>query len=85
MYIQNVNCTFLSLESIELKCVYFCMSFFQTYKAIFENIAQTNYVTVIISAICMVILYIVKVHINQRFKHKLKLPVPIELLVVSNY
>lgn len=61
------------------------MSFFQTYKAIFENIAQTNYVTVIISAICMVILYIVKVHINQRFKHKLKIPVPIELLVVSNY
>nr|XP_022321583.1 solute carrier family 26 member 10-like isoform X1 [Crassostrea virginica]XP_022321584.1 solute carrier family 26 member 10-like isoform X1 [Crassostrea virginica]XP_022321585.1 solute carrier family 26 member 10-like isoform X1 [Crassostrea virginica] len=53
-----------------------------TYKAIFENIAQTNYVTVIISAICMVILYIVKVHINQRFKHKLKIPVPIELLVV---
>ena len=59
------------------------MPFFQTYKAIFENIAQTNYVTVIISAICMVILYIVKVHINQRFKHKLKIPVPIELLVVS--
>lgn len=85
MCIQKVNCTFLSLESIELKCVYFSMSFFQTYKAIFENIAQTNYVTVIISAICMVILYIVKVHINQRFKHKLKIPVPIELLVVSNY
>uniref|UniRef100_K1P2Z7 Prestin n=1 Tax=Magallana gigas TaxID=29159 RepID=K1P2Z7_MAGGI len=53
-----------------------------TYKAIFENLAKTNYVTVIISAICMVILYIVKVHINQRFKHKLKIPVPIELLVV---
>ncbi|XP_048774241.1 prestin-like isoform X2 [Ostrea edulis] len=53
-----------------------------TYKAIIENLPNTNYVTVIISAICMVILYIVKVQINQRFKHKLKVPVPIELLVV---
>ncbi|XP_061163701.1 prestin-like isoform X1 [Saccostrea echinata] len=53
-----------------------------TYKAIFENIAKTNYVTVIISAICMVILYIVKVQINHRFKHKLKIPIPIELFVV---
>lgn len=63
--------------------IYVLVFLFQTYKAIIENLPNTNYVTVIISAICMVILYIVKVQINQRFKHKLKVPVPIELLVVS--
>ncbi|KAK3099221.1 hypothetical protein FSP39_001159 [Pinctada imbricata] len=53
-----------------------------TYKAIITNITSLNPVTVIISAICIVILYIVKVQINQRFKSKLKIPVPIELIVV---
>jgi hypothetical protein len=30
----------------------------------------------------MVFLYIVKVHINERFKQKLPVPIPVELIVV---
>jgi len=56
---------------------------FQTYKAIFENIAKTNLATLITSAICIIVIYLVKVQINQRFKAKLKIPLPIELVVVS--
>lgn len=55
---------------------------FNTYRAIFENIGKTNSATVIMSAICIVILYLVKVQVNQRFKNKLKIPIPIELIVV---
>ncbi|XP_005106268.2 sulfate transporter [Aplysia californica] len=53
-----------------------------TYVAIFENIPDTNVATLILSVICMIILYIVKVHVNMRYKTKLKMPVPIELIVV---
>ncbi|KAL3878616.1 hypothetical protein ACJMK2_030950 [Sinanodonta woodiana] len=53
-----------------------------TYYYIFQRIAQTNIPTLVISIICMALLYIVKEQVNQRFKKKLKIPVPIELLVV---
>ncbi|XP_053400591.1 solute carrier family 26 member 6-like [Mercenaria mercenaria] len=54
----------------------------KTYALIVHHIAETNYPTLIMSVICMVILYIVKVQVNQRFKAKMKFPVPVELLVV---
>ncbi|KAK3606372.1 hypothetical protein CHS0354_042006 [Potamilus streckersoni] len=54
----------------------------RTWTAIIEVILTTNIATVIISIICVVILYIVKEHVNQRFKHKLKVPIPIEIVVV---
>ncbi|XP_053399637.1 prestin-like isoform X2 [Mercenaria mercenaria] len=54
----------------------------KTYKFIFERISHTNVATLVVSLICIVILYLVKVQINQRFKAKLKIPVPIELVVV---
>jgi solute carrier family 26 protein len=38
---------------------------------------------VIVSVISILLLYIVKVHINERFKHKLPVPIPIELIVVA--
>ncbi|KAK3606362.1 hypothetical protein CHS0354_041998 [Potamilus streckersoni] len=53
-----------------------------TYKYIFQSIVQTNIPTLVISIICMALLYIVKEQVNQRFKKKLKVPIPIELLVV---
>lgn len=55
---------------------------FNTYKAIIENIGDTNPATIIMSAICIVILYIVKVQVNTRFKKHLKIPIPVELVVV---
>ncbi|KAL3878609.1 hypothetical protein ACJMK2_030943 [Sinanodonta woodiana] len=53
----------------------------KTWIAIIEVILKTNIATVLISIISMAILYIVKEHINQRFKHKLKVPIPIEIVV----
>ncbi|XP_060582816.1 prestin-like isoform X2 [Ruditapes philippinarum] len=54
----------------------------KTYALIVHHIAETNYPTLIMSVICMTIIYIVKVQINMRFKAKMKFPVPIELFVV---
>lgn len=54
----------------------------RTYIYIFKHIAQTNLPTLMMSVICIIILYAIKVHVNQRFKSKMKIPVPIELFVV---
>lgn len=40
--------------------------------------------TLIMSVLCMIVLYIVKVQVNQRFKDKMRFPVPVELLVVGD-
>ncbi|OWF37231.1 solute carrier family 26 member 10-like isoform X2 [Mizuhopecten yessoensis] len=53
-----------------------------TYKAIFSSIHEAQLATVVTSAVCIVFIYLVKVQINQRFKDKLKVPLPIELFVV---
>ena len=36
----------------------------------------------VISIISMIFLYIVKIHINEKFKSKLPVPIPVELIVV---
>ncbi|XP_014783600.1 prestin [Octopus bimaculoides] len=53
-----------------------------TYRDIFLNITKTNIAELIMSIICIIILLLVKSCINDRFKHKLKSPIPIELIVV---
>ncbi|GFO10661.1 sulfate transporter-like, partial [Plakobranchus ocellatus] len=53
-----------------------------TYVQVFKELPNTNLATLLLSVICMIILYIVKVYINQRYKTKLKMPVPVELIVV---
>ncbi|GAB1598408.1 prestin-like [Argonauta hians] len=55
---------------------------FFIYRDIFLDIAQTNFAEVIISIVAILILSLVKTCINDRFKHKLKIPIPIELFVV---
>ncbi|XP_052795509.1 sulfate transporter-like isoform X2 [Mya arenaria] len=54
----------------------------KTYALIFHHIGESNVPTLVMSAVCMVILYVVKVHVNQRFKDKMRFPVPVELFVV---
>ncbi|XP_052410244.1 prestin [Carassius gibelio] len=49
--------------------------------AVFRNIASTNVVTLIIGLVCMVFLYIIK-DLNERFKKKLPIPIPGEIIVV---
>jgi hypothetical protein len=56
---------------------------YQTWKDIVMHIPNTNVAAILTSIISMVILYLVKVQINQRFKSKLKIPIPIEIIVVS--
>ncbi|XP_076117313.1 prestin-like [Mytilus galloprovincialis] len=55
----------------------------RTWKDIILNISSTNVAALLTSIVSMVILYIVKVQINQRFKSKLKIPIPIEIIVVA--
>ncbi|KAL8586027.1 hypothetical protein ACOMHN_045413 [Nucella lapillus] len=47
-----------------------------------SNIDHASPATLIISLICMVILYVVKRFVNEKYKSKLRVPVPIELFVV---
>ena len=55
----------------------------QDYIQIFSHIAKTNFATLIISVISMVVIYCVKHFINERYKAKLIVPVPIDLIVVN--
>lgn len=55
-----------------------------TYRDFFKNIEMTNMVTVLLSVVCIVILYCTGRFINQnpKLKPKMFMPVPIELIVV---
>ncbi len=50
---------------------------------IFKNITKINIVTFIISIVSVLFLFIIKTFVNERFKAKLPVPVPIELILVS--
>lgn len=52
------------------------------YKEIFQVIGQTNIASLITTLITMIVIIIVKDCINERFKDKLKIPIPIDLIVV---
>ncbi|XP_052807147.1 sulfate transporter-like [Mya arenaria] len=54
----------------------------QMYIDLFSKIAQTNAAEIIIALMCMITLLLVKLCINERFKDKMKMPVPIDLIVV---
>jgi solute carrier family 26 (sodium-independent chloride/iodide transporter), member 4 len=49
---------------------------------IFKVISQTNWKTFCISVVAIILIYLIKVQINERFKHKLPVPIPVELLAV---
>ncbi|KAI2665420.1 Prestin [Labeo rohita] len=49
--------------------------------AVFRNIASTNLITLIIGLVCTVFLYFIK-DLNERFKKKLPVPIPGEIIVV---
>ncbi|KAK7482058.1 hypothetical protein BaRGS_00026750 [Batillaria attramentaria] len=50
--------------------------------AMLSNIQHTNLATVIISVLSMLIIYLVKRFVNEKYKAKLRIPVPVELFVV---
>lgn len=43
---------------------------------------STNFATISTAVICGVLLYVIKIHVNQRYSRYLKIPIPIELIVV---
>ncbi|XP_064602435.1 prestin-like [Liolophura sinensis] len=54
----------------------------RTYIAIFRDITKTNVADLLIAVISIIVLVLVKECINERFKSKMKMPVPIDLIVV---
>lgn len=53
------------------------------YEIFFKHITETNIVTLITAVASMLSLYLVKECINVRFKSRMRMPVPIELIVVG--
>lgn len=56
---------------------------FQTLIETFQRIGTTNVADLIAGLITIVVCMVVK-EINDRFKHKIRIPIPIEVIVVSN-
>uniref|UniRef100_A0A0X3PQY4 STAS domain-containing protein n=1 Tax=Schistocephalus solidus TaxID=70667 RepID=A0A0X3PQY4_SCHSO len=54
-----------------------------SYYAVLSRLAQTNIATLIISIICIVVLYLFRNLINPRFKKRFKFPIPAEILIVA--
>ncbi|XP_073724658.1 prestin [Misgurnus anguillicaudatus] len=57
------------------------LSVLHSVDAVFRNIASTNIVTLVIGLVCTLFLYGVK-DLNERFKKKLPIPIPGEIIVV---
>lgn len=53
----------------------------QSVKAVFSDITSTNVVTLILGLVCLVFLFVIK-HLNERFKKKLSIPIPGEIIMV---
>ncbi|RNA14745.1 solute carrier family 26 member 6-like [Brachionus plicatilis] len=54
----------------------------KTYIDIFSNLSRAHLATVLISLICLTILMVIKIHINERYSKKMTVPFPTELLIV---
>nr|VZI20239.1 unnamed protein product [Spirometra erinaceieuropaei] len=54
-----------------------------SYYAVLSRLAQTNIATLVISIICIAVLYLFRNLINPRFKKKFKFPIPAEILIVA--
>ena len=57
----------------------------KTCATLIKNIASTNLSAFIISIVSMIILVVIKLGVNDRYKTQLKnIPIPVELMVVCN-
>ena len=77
---------------INLTFVYFCsldcfskvlFSLFQTYIFMFKNITLAVPGSVITGVVCILVLIALK-YISEKLKHRMKFPIPAELIVVSD-
>ena len=67
------------LSGVERHCVVLC---WQIYIDFFSNIVYTNAAALIIALLCMAAIYAVQRWVNPIIKQKIKMPLPIELIVV---
>ena len=56
---------------------------FQTYIDFFTSITKTNIAALVMSSICILIMALIKEFVNPKVKKVIKMPVPIELIMVS--
>ncbi|XP_052068355.1 sulfate transporter-like [Mytilus californianus] len=52
------------------------------YIELFSNLEKTVISDVVITVICITVILVVKVCVNDRFKNRMKIPIPIDLIVV---
>lgn len=57
----------------------------QIYKDLIMSLPESNWVTFALSLGCIGAIYGGKTFINERFAKRLKVPIPIDLIVVRNY
>ncbi|ESO97396.1 hypothetical protein LOTGIDRAFT_114864, partial [Lottia gigantea] len=68
--------------NIEVKAYSGTGKIIKTFIEIFSNIKKTNIADLIISIVSIVILLTVKIFVNEKYKARLKIPIPIDLIVV---
>ncbi|ESO94616.1 hypothetical protein LOTGIDRAFT_145007 [Lottia gigantea] len=54
----------------------------KTWYNVCAHLTEANIATLITWILCIIIIYLVKAQINDRFKNKMKIPIPIELIMV---
>lgn len=54
----------------------------RTYIILIQKLGSTNVAELIVSLVCVAVLFIVKTFVNERYASKLKIPLPIDLIVV---
>lgn len=58
-----------------------CPDLSQSFAAVVGDIMSTNVATVILGLVCLIVLYVIK-DLNERFKKKLPIPIPGEMVIV---
>lgn len=53
----------------------------QSFTAVVGDITSTNVATLILGLVCIIVLYVIK-DLNERFKKKLPIPIPGEMVIV---
>lgn len=64
-----------------IKCNIVLYDLSQSFTAVVGDITSTNVATVILGLVCLIVLYVIK-DLNERFKKKLPIPIPGEMVIV---
>ena len=79
---SNISAVFALISADFNKCLTLTFLVFQGVIHMLKNLPHANVGSIITGVLCLAVLIGLK-HVNERFKNKLKVPIPGELLVVS--